>query len=113
MRRLVGIVFLLAQVGAVIHSRFVPSRWLGSWAPNDYAVWYRLRVRTGNRLLSPDEVGHRYGLYPESVYENPPQNLMDIVRQREQTYGRDDNAKVVLTYHQNRGPTQEWRWPEM
>jgi hypothetical protein len=38
---------------------------------------------------------------------------MDIVRQREQTYGRDDNAQVVLTYHQNRGPMQEWRWPEM
>jgi hypothetical protein len=36
---------------------------------------------------------------------------MDIVRQREQTYGHDDNAQVVLTYHVNRAPTQEWRWP--
>ena len=111
MRRLVGIVFLLAQVGAVIHARFVPSRWLGAWAPNDYAVWYRLQVRIHERPLSTDEVGQRYGLRAESVYEYPPQNLMDIVRQREQTYGHADNAQVVLTYHVNRGPTQEWRWP--
>jgi hypothetical protein len=111
MRRLAGIAFLLLQVAAAIHARFVPSRWLGAWAPNDYAVWYRLQVRVQDRPLSPDEVGQRYGIRAESVYENPPQNLMDIVRQREQTYGRDDNAQVVLTYHEDRGPTQEWRWP--
>ena len=112
MRRLLGIALLLLQVIAVIHARFVPSRWLGSWAPNDYAVWYRFQVRVGNRLLSPEQVGQRYALRSESVYENPPQNLMDIVRQREQTYGRTDNAQVVLTYHQNREPMQGWRWPE-
>ena len=112
MRRLVGILLLLAQVGAVIHARFVPSRWLGAWAPNDYAVWYRIQVRIQDRSLSTDEVGQRYGLRAESVYEYPPQNLMDIVRQREETYGRADNAQVVLTYHQNREPMQEWRWPE-
>src|ERR1700676_3377367 len=38
MRRLLGITFLLLQVAAGIHARFVPSRWLGAWAPNDYAV---------------------------------------------------------------------------
>jgi hypothetical protein len=111
MRRLLGIAFLLLQVAAVIHARFVPSRWLGAWAPNDYAVWYRLQVRVQDRPLSPDEVGQRYGLRAESVFEYPPQNLMDIVRQREQTYGRDDNAQVRLTYHEDRGPTREWRWP--
>ena len=113
MRRLVGVVFLLAQVGAVIHARFVPSRWLGAWAPNDYAVWYRLQVRIQEHPLSWEEVGQRYRLRRrEFVYEYPLQNLMDIVRQRELTYGRADNAQVVLTYHQNRGPMQEWRWPE-
>jgi hypothetical protein len=112
MRRLIGIALLLLQVIAVLHARFVPSRWLGSWAPNDYAVWYRFQVRIGNRLLSPEEVGQRYALRAESVYENPVQNLIDIARQREQTYGRDDHAEVVLTYHQNSGPIEEWRWPE-
>src|ERR1700730_6146383 len=102
MRRLVGVVFLLAWVGAVSHARFVRSRWLGAWAPNDYAVWYRLQVRIQEHPLSWEEVGQRYRLRRrEFVYEYPLQNLMDIVRQRELTYGRADNAPGGLTYHQN------------
>ncbi len=111
MRRLAGIVFLLLQLGSVVHARFVPSRWL-AWAPNDYAVWYRLQVRIKERLLSADEIGQRYRLPTERVYENPAQNIMDIVRQCEQTYGRDDRAQVVLFYRPNGGATRQWRWPE-
>lgn len=112
MRRLIGAAFLVLQVGTVIHARFVPSRWLGAWAPNDYAVSYRFQVSIGNRSLSSDEIGQRYAIRAEGVYENPVQNLMDIARQREQTYGRADHANVLLTYHRNRGPVEEWRWPE-
>ena len=43
MRRRIGIVFLLLQLAAIAHARYVPSRWL-SWAPNDYGVSYRLNV---------------------------------------------------------------------
>lgn len=112
MRRLAGITLLLMQMAAVVHARLVPSRWLGAWAPNDYAVRYRLQVHVDSCLLSADETGERYGLRAEGVYENPVQNLMDIVRQREETYGREDHARVVLTYHRNRGRLEEWRWPE-
>ena len=112
LRGLIGIAFLLLQVGTVIHARFVGSRWLGAWAPNDYAVWYRFQVSVGNRALSSAEIAQRYALPAEGVYENPVLNITDIVRQREQTYGRADNAQVVLRYHRNRGPMEEWRWPK-
>jgi len=61
--------------------------------------------------LSPDEIARRYGLLAEQVYENPARNVMDIVEQRERTYGRNDHAEVLLTYQPNGGPPKEWRWP--
>ena len=110
-RAAVGVVFLLFQIVAVAHARFVPSRWL-AWAPNDYASWYRLQVQSKGRSLSSDEVRARYHLPTEGVYENPIQNIMDIVRQRERTYGQTDGVRVDLVYRPNGGVTQEWLWPE-
>jgi hypothetical protein len=111
MRRLVGIVFLSLQLGSFVYARFVPSRWL-AWAPNDYAVDYSLRVQVQGRVLSNFDAEQRYGLPAKSLYENPPQNIMDIVRQYEHTYGKEDRAEAVLFYRLNGGPAQQWRWPE-
>ncbi len=114
-RRTVGVAFLLIQVVAVGHARSVPSKWLGSWAPNDYAAWYRIQVRAEGNFLSPDQVERRYRLPPEETgyfFNYPVENIMDIVRQYEQTYGRDEQAEAVLLYRRNGiGPIQEWRWP--
>jgi hypothetical protein len=111
MRRAIGILFLLLQGGSVVHAQFVSSRWL-AWAPNDYAVWYRLQVHLDGRDLSPSEIERRYGLAAEQVYENPARNIMDIVEQRERTYDRDDHAEVLLIYRPNGEPPKEWRWPK-
>lgn len=115
-RATVGIILLLLQLVAVAHARSVASRWLAAWAPNDYAVWYRLEVSTKGGPLSTDEVVRRYGLSGDqtgAVYQNPAQNMIDLIRQYEQTYGRNDQARVVLWYRPNgRGPIQVWRWPE-
>src|SRR5262245_4636176 len=106
-----GILFLFAQVLLVAHSRFVPSRWL-CWAPNDYAVEYRLRVTSHSRDLSPSEIQARYHVAEHGWYENPPENIMDIVRQYEQTEAKGDTARVQLIYRLDGGQTKEWRWPE-
>ena len=111
MRRWAGFCLLLLQIVSVVHARFVPSRWL-AWAPNDYAVGYRMQVHIDGRGLSFAEIWNRYQLHSEGVYENPIQNLIDIVRQRERTYGHNDQAEVVLAYRPNGGTPQEWRWPE-
>jgi hypothetical protein len=111
MKRLAAVCLLLLQVVSVVHARFVTSRWL-AWAPNDYAIGYKIQAQVNGRELSSDQIGKRYQLLSEGVYENPAQNLVDIVRQRERTYGRNDQAKVVLTFRPNGGTAQEWRWPE-
>ena len=109
MRRTIGVAFLLLQVASAAHAQFVSSRWL-AWAPNDYAVWYRLQVHLEGRDLSPSEIARRYGLAAEQVYENPARNVMDIVQQREQTYRQNDPAEVLLIYRPNGEPPREWRW---
>jgi hypothetical protein len=108
---MIGILFLLLQGGSVVHAQFVSSRWL-AWAPNDYAVWYRLQVHSGGRDLSPSEIAGRYGLAAEQVYENPARNIMDIVQQRERTYARYDHAEVLLIYRTDGDAPREWRWPD-
>jgi hypothetical protein len=111
MRITAGVCLLLLQIVSVVHARFVSSRWL-AWAPNDYAIEYKLQVQIDGRGLSTDEIGKRYQLVPDGVYENPAENLIDIVRQRERTYGRNDRAEALLVYRPNGGAPQEWRWPE-
>lgn len=110
MRRQIGVVFLLLQLAAIVHARFVPSRWL-SWAPNDYAVRYQLDVRVNGHSLSAEEIETRYQLPAEHIYQNPPQNIIDMLEQYERTYGRNDHAKVLLRYCVNGRDSAEWRWP--
>jgi len=111
MKQIAAICFLLLQIVSVVYARFVPSRWL-AWAPNDYAIGYKMQVHIHGRPLSADEIGKRYSLLSEGVYENPAQNMIDIIRQNEQTYGRNEQAEVELAYRPNGGPVQEWRWPQ-
>ena len=110
-RRTAGIAFLLAQAALVAYAQLGPSRWL-CWAPNDYAVEYQLHVKAQGRELNPAEVQARYHVADHGWYENPAANIMDIVRQYEQTLGRGDTAQVQLIYRVDGGGTAEWRWPE-
>jgi hypothetical protein len=109
-RRMIGIAFLLLQLGTIVHAQFVPTRWF-CWAPNDYAVWYRIEVRINGVALSPSQIERRYELDAEHVYQDAAANLMDIIRQRETTYGRQDHATVTLLYRPSGGELREWRWP--
>jgi len=113
---ILGIIYLVLQLAAVAHAHLGNSRWLAAWAPNDYALWYRLEVHASGKLLSPDETSHRYHVPCSNegeLYQNPAQNLIDIIRQYEQTYGRNDPAQVTLFYQPNGvQPPLIWRWPE-
>jgi hypothetical protein len=110
-RSTAGVVFLFAQAALVAHAHFGQSRWL-CWAPNDYAVEYQLHVTARGRELNPSEIQTRYHVADHGWYENPAANIMDIVRQYEQTDGEHDAAQVLLMYRLDGGHEQEWRWPE-
>jgi hypothetical protein len=107
-RSALGTLLLLAQLALVVYARFVPTRWL-CWAPNDYAVQYELRVRVSGRDLSPSEIQQRYQLPSKGWYENPAENIIDIVNQFERTVGRNDAAQVLLVYSVDGGHSREWQ----
>lgn len=111
MRSLIGVAFLIAQLFSVIRAQFGPSRYF-CWAPNDYMVSYRLQVNIKGQLLTSDQITRRYrGLKSSGVYQNVVKHLENIVQQYETTYGRNDDAQVLLKYSTNGGPEKEWRWP--
>ena len=114
LRTVIGSLFLLAQLGAIVYAQFTPRRYF-CWAPNDYANPYSLQVTVGDRQLSPAEVRARYQI-PSSrsrCYENPATHIIDFVRQYEQTYGHAEHAQVLLTWRRDgHDPEYQWRWPE-
>jgi hypothetical protein len=110
MRKLVGAVYLLLQVGSLIYGRLAPSRFF-TWAVFEDVTQYNIHVTIGERLLTPAEISERYHIDAAGVYENPTQDIVYIVRQYEETYGREDHSRVVLTYCADGNRTIEWKWP--
>jgi hypothetical protein len=109
--QIVGLTFLCLQVISIIYARFVPEKFF-CWAPYDQHSYYEINVELDGQTLSTEETRLRYryrtiGWEPRSI-----NNVISIVRQYEKTYGKNDEAKVVLTYESNGHPEQSWRWPE-
>jgi hypothetical protein len=106
MKRRIGQTFLFVQLGWVIFSQFGSARWL-CWAPNDYAVEYHLVVtKDGERIT------RRYNIPDQGLYENPAQNIIDLIEQYERTYGWKDHVEVDLTYRNSGGPESHWHYPK-
>jgi hypothetical protein len=125
---LIALVILVAQVGIGIWQHLGKTRYF-TWAPNDYAVSYDLRVTVDGRQLTRDEISNRYRLYlayrydkhvwaklglsekERYLWEDPPQRLLDRIESYEKTTGSSNPARVALTYQVDGGKQREWRWP--
>ena len=121
-------VILVAQVGVNIWQHFGNTRYF-AWAPNDYLVTYDLQVDVGGRPLTTKQIQSRYRLDLSSrlgdeidtrvglskvehyVYEDPPQELKDLIRHYEKTKGKNEAARVRLVYQLDGGKEQTWLWP--
>jgi len=109
-RILIGGVILLFQLVMIGYARFVPSRYF-CWAPYDIQSEYRLDVSIAGRPLTAAQIRSRYRRPKQGVDNRSIQHVMDIVRQYEETYGRNDHAQVVMKYRINGKAEQEWRYP--
>jgi hypothetical protein len=86
-----------------------------AWAPNDYAVEFRLNTTVGARRLSFADSLRRYHLPPSSYknkgyWEDPPQRLIDTIGRYERTHDERSSKTVVLSYRVNGGDRHVWRW---
>jgi hypothetical protein len=127
-RLLIALAILAAQVGIGIWQHLGRTRYF-TWAPNDYAVTFDLRVAVDGRQLTRDEISNRYRLYladrldthvwaklglskqERYLWEDPPQRLLDRIKRYEETSGSSDRARVRLIYQVDGGRQREWRWP--
>ena len=109
-RTLVAIGLLGFQIAMIGYARFVPSRYF-CWAPMDSQNLYSITVVIDGRELDPEAIEARYRQPAKGGNWQAVQHVLDKVRQYEQTYGRDDSARVVVAYTVNGGPEEMWTWP--
>lgn len=107
-----AVLFLTLQLCLVIGAQFTSRRYF-CWAPNDYANTFTVQVTLNGNKLSEEQALLRYQLQDRKLsYENPASHIIDLIRQYEQTYGRNDGAEVLLKWSLNGHEEQTWRWPQ-
>lgn len=109
-RPLLAAGLLAAQLASLAYSFFTPLRYF-RWSPYDRQTRFTVEVEAGGRRLSPEEALARYRLPAHGWDQRAPDNVLDKIRQYEETYGRSDGARVLVRYDVNGGPSREWRWP--
>jgi len=106
-RALVGILFLLLQVGSIVYARYIPERFF-CWAPYDQHTKFQVFVTIDGQTLSSDESKARYKYKMKGWEQRSIHNIFSLISQYEQTYGLDDNAQVKMIYSTNGNDEQEW-----
>jgi hypothetical protein len=109
-KKVLGVTVLAVQLGLIGYARFVPWR-VFTWAPNDYMVEYATAVNIDGRKLTPEEVTHRYRWPAQGIYNNSAQDYFDYLTAYETTYGKYQQAQVVVRYSVNGSAVKEWTWP--
>jgi hypothetical protein len=102
---------LIFQVGAIVYARFYPTRYFSS-APNDAITKFKVQVTTQGRDLTEAEIQKRYRFFKYGSDDRTPAHIFDIITQYETTYGKDEQAKVVVSYSVNGKDQQSWEYPQ-
>ncbi len=105
-----GIAVLLLELGFVVGG-IAGASWWFTWGPNDHLYRYRISVSVRGRPLDAAAIERRYHRPARGAYEDPIVELEDLVHQYETTYGRDDNATVVIKATSSGEEEVVWRWP--
>lgn len=108
---ILGLSFLALQLGAIGYARFIPERFF-CWAPYDQHSWYRVEVVVDGQYLTEAEIRARYRYGPRRWEQRSIHNVFSLIRQYESTYGKEDYARVTVTYETNGKPEAIWHWPE-
>ena len=108
-RFFIGILFILLQVGSIVYARFIPERFF-CWAPYDTHVNFEVFVTIDSKTLSTEEAVARYHYKMNGWEQRSIDNIFSLISQYERTYGKSDNAQVLMTYSINGHEEKEWRF---
>lgn len=106
-RFVIGIVFLLIQVGLIVYAQFIPQRFF-CWAPYDQHTRFEVFVTINGELLSNEESVIRYRHHMKGWEQRSIDNIFSFIEQYEATYGKEENTHVEIVYSTNGKPDQKW-----
>ena len=110
LRMLAAVTFLTLQVILIVRAQFIASRDF-CWAPHTTQVRFALQVEVPRKRLTETEIASRYRFWHYGWEAHSYQNLIDVITQYEQTYGKDDQAQVLLQYSVNGREPHVWKRP--
>ena len=105
----IGVLFILLQVGSIVYARFIPERFF-CWAPYDSHTKFEVFVTIDGKTLSSEETVARYKYKMNGWEQRSIDNIFSLISQYERTYGKTDNAQVVMNYSINGHEEKEWRF---
>ncbi len=108
-RVFIGILFLLLQVGLISYARFIPERFF-CWAPYDTHVKFEVFVTIDGKTLTTEETVARYKYKMKGWEQRSIDNIFSLISQYERTYGKEDNAQVIMRYSKNGHEEKEWQF---
>ena len=108
MRFIIGMLFISIQLASIIYARFIPERFF-CWAPYDSHTQFEVFVNINGNVLSPLEAEARYGYKTKGWEQRSIHNIFSLVKQYERTYGKNDNASVIIIYSTNGHPKKTWK----
>ncbi|MFT4781913.1 MAG: hypothetical protein ACJAZK_001496 [Psychroserpens sp.] len=107
----IGFLFILLQVGSILYARFNPERFF-CWAPYDTHVKFEVFVTIDRKVLTQQEAEARYKYKMRGWEQRSIDNIFSLISQYEDTYGKTDNAKVLMKYSTNGHEEKEWRYKQ-
>lgn len=106
-RVFIGILFLLLQIGSIVYARFIPERFF-CWAPYDQHTNFKVFVTLDDKTLTTEQAVARYKYKMSGWEQRSIDNIFSLISQYEQTYGKEENASVLVKYSTNGHEEKEW-----
>lgn len=103
------VIFFSIQFAATIYVRFTDEKYFG-WAPYDQISTYRIEVKIGSSILTPEETSERYNLQNPGRENRNITHIFSQITQFEETYGKFDSAKVRVIFSVNGKTSEEWKY---
>ncbi len=103
----IGLTFIIAQIVLIAVARFVPERFF-CWAPFDEHSYVVINVLVDGKQLTNKEIERRYRYLSEGWEPRSINNVFNLIKQYELTYGKDDNATVEVKYSTNGNKERIW-----
>ncbi|MEY8849772.1 hypothetical protein AB9K26_13215 [Psychroserpens sp. XS_ASV72] len=108
-RGFIGVVFLVLQLISIGYARFIPERFF-CWGPYDEHTQFEVTVTIDGKTLSSEETENRYRYKMNGWEQRSIYNIKSLISQYERTYGKDDDADVLMIYSKNGHPEEKWRF---